>query len=391
MLSETFSINPERMSRLLAWTLWSVATLLMLVSARQVEMALSMSTGSSGFDTWLVAFAIVAGLFWCQLATVYFAQKRVSTFYSVLYSVLTFLLAGLFNVWAFTLESTFGSLDWGVSCLVGLLVPFLAFLANQVAAQCYLIGTGSLDDTPMQVPTSQDDEVSVEVASPVSAAPVELPDPVSSEPEPVNDSEATFENAHSFEEQEQSDIALAEFQAEGEETAFIDALLLEAKDEQDESVVAEIDSRPAMADESRPGAVEELTDEVLEPVVEQLPVIEESEPESKPVIEPPEPGLPVNVDIDGRHVLVLVERQTISNSRRKKLHEQLRRIATINWDKADKVETRSGKVFWTLGGEIIAPDIKGKKSKKKRQAAMDRHVRAVSDQLYALIGRYQKT
>ncbi|MEZ4490351.1 MAG: hypothetical protein R3F51_22460 [Cyanobacteriota/Melainabacteria group bacterium] len=94
MFSETFSIQPERMSRWLAWGLWGVATLLMLVSARQVEMALAMSTRTSGLTTWLTAGAIVAGLFWCQLATVYFVLQRSSIFYSVLYSGLTFLLSG---------------------------------------------------------------------------------------------------------------------------------------------------------------------------------------------------------------------------------------------------------------------------------------------------------
>lgn len=88
--------------------------------------------------------------------------------------------------------------------------------------------------------------------------------------------------------------------------------------------------------------------------------------------------------------MVRVEKQAISNSRRKKLHEQLRRIASVAWDKAEKAESRKdGKVFWTLGGTITAPEIKGKKSKKKRQAAQSRHVEAVSDQLLALIDRHQ--
>lgn len=380
MFSETFSIQPERMSRWLAWALWGVATLLMLVSARQVEMALAMSTRTSGLTTWLTAGAIVAGLFWCQLATVYFVLQRSSIFYSVLYSGLTFLLSGFFNVWAFTAEATLFSGDWWVSSVVGLLVPFLAFLSNQVATQCYLIGAG------FQKGTIADTSIPSET--------VPSPEPESrlvnfALPHVFDDTVPTAGNAHSVSEQEHPVSSTAEIEAEVAEVSIPEPVI-EAEEE-----VFEEESDSVSEADSETGAEVAIEEEVVDTDSSgeaEAPVVEdEVDEEPEPEIVLPE-GQPVVVDITDRRVMVRVEKQAISNSRRKKLHEQLRRIASVAWDKAEKAESRKdGKVFWTLGGTITAPEIKGKKSKKKRQAAQSRHVEAVSDQLLALIGQYRKT
>ena len=386
MFSETFSIQPERMSRWLAWALWGVATLLMLVSARQVEMALAMSTRTSGLTTWLTAGAIVAGLFWCQLATVYFVLQRSSIFYSVLYSGLTFLLSGFFNVWAFTAEATLFSGDWWVSSVVGLLVPFLAFLANQVATQCYLIGAGFQKGTIPDIS--------------IPSATVPFPEPESrladsALPHVFDDAVPTPGNAHSVSEQEHPAISTAEIETEVAEVSIPEAVI----EEKEEAIEEESDS--VSEADSETGAEVAIEDEVVDTDSSgeaDAPVVEEEVDQTDRIEEEPEPeivlpeGQPVAVEITDRRVMVRVEKQAISNSRRKKLHEQLRRIASVAWDKAEKAESRKdGKVFWTLGGTITAPEIKGKKSKKKRQAAQSRHVEAVSDQLLALIGQYRKT
>lgn len=383
MFSETFSIQPERMARRLAWALWGVATLLMLVSARQVEMALAMSTRTSGLTTWLTAGAIVAGLFWCQLATVYFVLQRSSIFYSVLYSVLTFLLSGFFNVWAFTAEATVFSGDWWVSSVVGLLVPFLAFLSNQVATQCYLLGAGFEKGA---------------IAIPKGTVPSPEPEPRladSALPDVFDDAMPTPGNAHSVSEQEQPVSSTAEIGTEVAEVSIPESVI--EAEEEDSDPVNLIDTET----DSETGAEVAIEDEVVDTDSSgetEVPVVEDEVDQTDRTDEEPEPeivmpeGQPVAVDIKDRRVTVRVEKQAISNSRRKKLHEQLRRIASVAWDKAEKAESRKdGKVFWTLGGTITAPEIKGKKSKKKRQAAQSRHVEAVSDQLLALIGQYKKT
>lgn len=372
MFSETFSIQPERIAPWLAWALWGVAALLMLVSARQVEMALAMSTRTSGLSTWLTAGAIVAGLFWCQLATVYFVLQKSSIFYSVLYSGLTFLLSGFFNVWAFTAEATVFSGDWWVSSVVGLLVPFLAFLSNQVATQCYLLGAGFQKGVD---------------ASPPETVPSPEPEPRladSALPDVFDDAMPTSGNAHSVSEQEQPVSSTAEIETGLVEVSIPDPVV-EAEEEEFEE-----DCDSVSQQDSETGAevaIEEGVFDTHSSGKNEAAFFEEPEPE----IVMPE-GQPVAVDIKDRRVTVRVEKQAISNSRRKKLHEQLRRIASVAWDKAEKAESlKDGKVFWTLGGTITAPEIKGKKSKKKRQAAQSRHVEAVSDQLLALAGQYKNT
>lgn len=371
------------MARWLAWALWGVATLLMLVSARQVEMALAMSTRTSGLTTWLTAGAIVAGLFWCQLATVYFVLQRSSIFYSVLYSGLTFLLSGFFNVWAFTAEATVFSGDWWVSSVVGLLVPFLAFLSNQVATQCYLLGAGFQKGA---------------IVIPHETVPSPAPEPRladSALPDVFDDAMPIPGNAHSVSEQEQPVSSTAEIGTEVAEVSTPDPVI-EAKEEdieEDSDSVSQLDSQTgaevAIEDEAFDTDSSGETEAAF--VEDKVDHIDRTVEEPEPEIVMPE-GQPVAVDINDRRVTVRVEKQAISNSRRKKLHEQLRRIASVAWDKAEKAESRKdGKVFWTLGGTITAPEIKGKKSKKKRQAAQSRHVEAVSDQLLALIGQYKKT
>ena len=199
----------------------------------------------------------------------------------------------------------------------------------------------------------------------------------------------------SVSEQEQPVSSTAEIGTEVAEVSIPESVI--EAEEEDSDPVNLIDTET----DSETGAEVAIEDEVVDsdssgeteaPVVEdEVDQTDRTDEEPEPEIVMPE-GQPVAVDIKDRRVTVRVEKQAISNSRRKKLHEQLRRIASVAWDKAEKAESRKdGKVFWTLGGTITAPEIKGKKSKKKRQAAQSRHVEAVSDQLLALIGQYKKT
>jgi hypothetical protein len=218
-------------------------------------------------------------------------------------------------------------------------------------------------------------------------------------PDVFDDAMPTPGNAHSVSEQEQPVSSTAEIVTEVAEVSTPDPVI-EAEEEdieEDSDSVNLIDNEADSETGAEVALEEEVSDtdssgETEAPLVEdEVDQIDRTDEKPEPEIVMPE-GQPVAVDINDRRVTVRVEKQAISNSRRKKLHEQLRRIASVAWDKAEKAESRKdGKVFWTLGGTITAPEIKGKKSKKKRQAAQSRHVEAVSDQLLALIGQYKKT
>lgn len=69
------------------------------------------------------------------------------------------------------------------------------------------------------------------------------------------------------------------------------------------------------------------------------------------------------ISVSGDRVTVRVK-GTLSNSRWKELHQQLRRVATISWDDAQKLKSEDGRER-ILTGAINFPELKGKKSFQK--------------------------
>lgn len=95
----------------------------------------------------------------------------------------------------------------------------------------------------------------------------------------------------------------------------------------------------------------------------------------------------VKISLSGDRITLLV-RQELSKSKWKDLHSQLRRVASVSWDNAERAESEDGKRDRVLEGVILIPERKGKKGKKKREGARQRHLDAVSAEVQALVQRY---
>lgn len=99
------------------------------------------------------------------------------------------------------------------------------------------------------------------------------------------------------------------------------------------------------------------------------------------------------ISVSGDRVTVRVK-GTLSNSRWKELHQQLRRVATISWDDAQKLKSEDGGRERILTGAINFPALKGRKSFQKdaRENARRRRqfIDSVLDRIAPLVEAFDR-
>lgn len=332
----------------------AVATLALsfLLTATQIGFVadgLMMVSGQGWFLSLLFAIVIATGLLHSQFLMNRLFEKALPRRYAWLFGGLTAVITGLMSVWGMTRLSEAWTYKWAMGIFLGTLVPLqTTLLANMTTGMFALAGRnwykGSLCEKFFAVVSTSRAEVAQAAearpaqapeetlgASSVDTAAASLAPPPIAAPEPVP--------------------SPAPLQASPREERLAEEpqpTLSSAPPSQDQSRYHERShNSPILNSESR---------------IASFSFSEER----------------VSIRIKSH----------LSKRQWKDLHSRLRRVASITWDDVEKTTSQDGQRERILTGRVSYPDSRGKKNRKKREAARLRHLDELLRQLKELVAIY---
>lgn len=337
----------HRLDGLLALTALALVTVLTVTLTDMVAGAISLMSGSGKVSSALLGIALSVGLCVCQLALAKLSTRLSAGTYILLSA---FVIAGL-SAWHLTQSSEIGTKSWWIGLCFGSLLPLQSVLLGSVAGNLLEMagrnwwrGSKKSRPSPLVLPQSKRSQAEVISAPSLSLLPCELK---LAEPAPKADSAVAMTQDSTF-------VVPVE---------LVDETPVIAANQPDPPINQAIDERVT------------YTSPDLAPTRDLHPFVSR------------EFGV-ASISVSGDRVTVRVK-GTLTNSRWKALHQQLRRVATVSWDEAQKLKSENGGRERILTGAIVFPALRGRKSFQKdaRENARRRrhHIDSVLDRIEPLI------
>ncbi len=322
----------------------SLVAVLTVTSADMVAGAISLMSGSGKVSSTLLGIALSVGLCVCQLALVRLSTRRSAGTYILLSA---FVIAAL-SAWHLTQSSEIGTESWWIGLFFGSILPLQSVLLGSVAGNLLeMAGDNWWRGGKKPRPST-----------------LVLPQPQSIE---SRDRELQLAPPAP-----KADDAVAMTQAS---TPVAPVELVD-----ETPVIAAKPSVSSSLNQAKDERVTYTSPELVAPARELLPFVSR------------ELGV-ASVSVSGDRVTVRVK-GTLSNSRWKDLHQQLRRVATVSWDDAQKLKSEDGGRERLLTGAINFPALKGKKSFQKdaRENARRRRqfIDSVLDRIAPLVEAFDR-
>lgn len=321
----------------------SLVAVLTVTLADMVAGAISLMSGSGKVSSTLLGIALSVGLCVCQLALVRLSARRSAGTYILLSA---FVIAAL-SAWHLTQSSEIGTESWWIGLFFGSILPLQSVLLGSVAGNLLAMAgdnwwRGGKKPRPstLVLPQSQSIESDRELQLAPSAPKADDAVAMTQAPPPVEPAELVDETP----------------------------------------VTAAIPSVSSSLNQAIDERVTYTSPELVAPARELLPFVSR------------ELGVG-GISVSGDRVTVRVK-GTLSNNRWKDLHQQLRRVASVSWDDAQKLKSEGGGRERILTGAINFPALKGKKSFQKdaRENARRRRqfVDSVLDRIAPLVEAFDR-
>lgn len=356
-------MKTSRLDGLLAVSAVLLVVVLTGTSISLVAEAMSRMSGQGYLLSVLLGIAVSVGLFVCQMALIRLTSRRSAITYILLAS---FVIAAL-SAWYMTGTSQFGTKQWFVGFVMGSVLPLQSVLLGSVAGCLFeMAGSG-------WAPKFKFFKPSLVMPAKVLEAAVKSVPPVS----PSTDVGHTLVAPVS-----QPVSALATKGAEVKPVAEVAGVEPAAKPEA-EPLKAPLGGEKDKKEVAQPQPVKEPAKaDVIAAKQREVPVIV-----APPVVDTKVGS--VKLAREGEFISVRANK-SLPKSKWKDLEQELRRYDFVAWEDAGKVVDQTGVKERILTGRIVFPELKGKKNRKKREGARERHIRAVDETLELLVGNYQK-
>lgn len=308
-----------------------------------------MTVSSQGwFLSLLYAIVIATGLLHSQFVLNRLWSRSIPIRYAWCLAILTGAIIGMMSVWSMTRLAEPWTYKWYFGTFLGVLVPLqTTLLANMTTETFALAGkgwfAGSLTERLLAVVL-----------------------PYKGKSETVKHRQGALHDATFIEE------ALAVSQDAAVAPSSVEAT------PQEETALAKETALSAYVEQTEPETPGTIPSPVVVPEVrkaEQTPILTSTTTNA-------------TYSFSGERVTIVVHGE-MSKRQWKELHSDLRRVSTINFDDAHKSTSQDGRWVRTLSGKVSFPERSGKKNRRKRENARQRHIEELLEILKSVVEHYK--